>query len=378
MSGEPIDAGKRGPLRPGEVCSLLGIQPYVLKFWEAEIPLLGDRVGGRRRYGPEELEIARAIREFLVEKRMTLREAREALRERFPAAEKEAGPEKAGCAAEARKAAPAKKEPETAGKAAEVSAARVRRLERELGETREALERAREEIAGLEARVREAEEVARRVSDDRARERDAAREREAALEERIASLEKILAAERAAREKALSQAARVPELLGRIASLEAELARVGEERDRLAGELAAGREETDRLAAEVETLAGERDRLAEEVRRLVEEREAREEEQREASRRAREEADALREEAASARERAERVLEETTLFRERLLDELTAAREEVSGLRAELDEFLVGLPGAAAGDDGPSPRTDEKTPEGAADERDAPGTLFDP
>ncbi len=376
MSGEPIDAGKRGPLRPGEVCSLLGIQPYVLKFWEAEIPLLGDRVGGRRRYGPEELEIARAIREFLVEKRMTLREAREALRERFPAAEprEEAG---AGDGDAAPGTGNGRRRGAT-GDPGDVPAARVRRLERELGKTREALDRAREEIAALETRVREAEELARRLSADRERERDAAREREGALEERVASLEKILAAERAAREKALAQAARVPELLGRIASLEADVTRVEDERDRLAEQLATAREEVERLAQEVDAVAGERDRLAEDLRRLRAEARAREEESRGAVRQAREEVDALRAEAASARARADRAVAETTAFRERLLDELAAAREELGGLHAELDAFLVGLPGAPAGEDRPAGGTGGEAPGDAADERDAPGTLFDP
>jgi len=279
MAEETIDTGKRGPLKPAEVCSLLGIQPYVLKFWEAEIPLLGDRVGSRRRYGPTELEIARAIRECLVERRMTLREAREVLRERFPG-------ETARVDAEAAPAAGA--EPGS-GQERRPGVARVRKLEKRLEEAEEKLARAREEITALEERARRAEEAARRLGEERDRERDAAREREESLVERVASLEEILSAERAAREKALDQAARVPELLGRIAALEAQLARAREERDRLAGELA------------------------------------------------------------DARRRGDALREETMSFREQLLEGLSAAREELGGLHRELDALLVGLDAGGAG-----------------------------
>ncbi len=62
--------------RPAEVCAELDIQPYVLKFWEGEFPLLGRRIGPKRNYGPVEFEITREIRRLLEEEGLSLADAR--------------------------------------------------------------------------------------------------------------------------------------------------------------------------------------------------------------------------------------------------------------------------------------------------------------
>jgi chromosome segregation ATPase len=65
--------------RPNEVCQSLDIQPYVLKFWEAEFSELGRRVGPKRLYGTLEFELAVTIKRLLQEESLTIAEAREAL-----------------------------------------------------------------------------------------------------------------------------------------------------------------------------------------------------------------------------------------------------------------------------------------------------------
>ena len=73
-----------GRLRPKEVCSQLGIQPYVLKFWENEFPQLGKRVGSKRLYGDEELAILAEIQRLVDAERLNLAQARDVLEHLFP------------------------------------------------------------------------------------------------------------------------------------------------------------------------------------------------------------------------------------------------------------------------------------------------------
>lgn len=63
--------------RSTEVCQELDIQPYVLKFWEAEFPQLSRRIGPKRLYGPEDFRIAQSIKRLLQDDGLTLAEARE-------------------------------------------------------------------------------------------------------------------------------------------------------------------------------------------------------------------------------------------------------------------------------------------------------------
>ncbi len=77
---------ERRGLRAKEVCLRMGIQPYVLKFWEREFPQLGRRVGAKRIYLEETVAIASEIQRLVDEERMTLSEARAVLEERYPVA----------------------------------------------------------------------------------------------------------------------------------------------------------------------------------------------------------------------------------------------------------------------------------------------------
>jgi len=53
-----------------EVAAMLGIPDYTLRFWEDEFPMFNpDRTDkGQRRYTPEQVELAKRIKELLYEK----------------------------------------------------------------------------------------------------------------------------------------------------------------------------------------------------------------------------------------------------------------------------------------------------------------------
>lgn len=60
--------------RFGEVCRLLDVQPYVLRYWETEFPALaGDDAGGAQRtYTDEDLAVVQRIKELLYSESFTL------------------------------------------------------------------------------------------------------------------------------------------------------------------------------------------------------------------------------------------------------------------------------------------------------------------
>jgi len=83
--------------RIGEVSRLVGVQPYVLRYWEAEFPGLAPNKSGagHRFYRRKDVELLLQIKQLLYEKRFTIEGARRHLesqaktgrRGRTPAAE---------------------------------------------------------------------------------------------------------------------------------------------------------------------------------------------------------------------------------------------------------------------------------------------------
>ena len=65
---------KRLYYKIGEACKALGIQPYVLRYWETEFPALtpSKSRSGQRVYSEKELEIIRRIKELLYEEGYTI------------------------------------------------------------------------------------------------------------------------------------------------------------------------------------------------------------------------------------------------------------------------------------------------------------------
>jgi DNA-binding transcriptional MerR regulator len=63
----------------GQIARLLGVKTHVLRYWEAEIPLVAPRkdVSGRRVYTEREVELLLRLKHLLYEDRYTIEGARE-------------------------------------------------------------------------------------------------------------------------------------------------------------------------------------------------------------------------------------------------------------------------------------------------------------
>ena len=72
---------KRLYYKIGEACKELGIQPYVLRYWETEFPALAPSKSrsGQRVYSEKELEIIKRIKQLLYEEGYTISGARQRL-----------------------------------------------------------------------------------------------------------------------------------------------------------------------------------------------------------------------------------------------------------------------------------------------------------
>jgi DNA-binding transcriptional MerR regulator len=67
----------------GEVSELLGVEPYVLRYWESEFPLLSPKKSGtgHRLYRRKDVELLLRIKHLLYERRFTIEGARQALKQ---------------------------------------------------------------------------------------------------------------------------------------------------------------------------------------------------------------------------------------------------------------------------------------------------------
>jgi DNA-binding transcriptional MerR regulator len=77
----PARVQKRLYYKIGEACKALGIQPYVLRYWETEFPALSPSKSrsGQRVYSEKELEIIRRIKELLYDEGYTIAGAKKKL-----------------------------------------------------------------------------------------------------------------------------------------------------------------------------------------------------------------------------------------------------------------------------------------------------------
>jgi DNA-binding transcriptional MerR regulator len=82
----------------GEVSQLVGVEPYVLRYWESEFPGLSPRKSntGQRMFRRKDVELLLNIKQLLYEKKFTIEGARKALKsgkvEGAPAAEPKSAP----------------------------------------------------------------------------------------------------------------------------------------------------------------------------------------------------------------------------------------------------------------------------------------------
>ena len=67
--------------RIGEVCEIVGVEPYVLRFWETEFKFLapGKSKSGHRVYRKKDVEMVLKIKELLYVRRFTIEGARKQL-----------------------------------------------------------------------------------------------------------------------------------------------------------------------------------------------------------------------------------------------------------------------------------------------------------
>lgn len=67
----------------GEVSELLGVEPYVLRYWESEFAVLSPKKSGtgHRLYRRKDVELLLRIKHLLYEKKFTIEGARQRLHE---------------------------------------------------------------------------------------------------------------------------------------------------------------------------------------------------------------------------------------------------------------------------------------------------------
>ena len=76
-----IPEGKRY-FRIGEVSRIIGVEPYVLRYWESEFPQIRPaRADSKQRtYQKKDLELIKEIKRLLYEEKLTLEGARKRLK----------------------------------------------------------------------------------------------------------------------------------------------------------------------------------------------------------------------------------------------------------------------------------------------------------
>lgn len=158
---------KRLYYKIGEACKALGIQPYVLRYWETEFPALSPSKSrsGQRVYSEKELEIIRRIKELLYEEGYTIAGAKKKLEAELAAGGVGEGGDAAGEDEETPEEAPAEASPPPAPKReARRAAQHPEESREEPGEEPAALDRAAPEriqtlLSGIEEALQEAREI---------------------------------------------------------------------------------------------------------------------------------------------------------------------------------------------------------------------------
>jgi DNA-binding transcriptional MerR regulator len=66
----------------GEVSQLVGVEPYVLRYWETEFPGLSPKKSstGQRQFRRKDVELLLSIKQLLYDKKFTIEGARKALK----------------------------------------------------------------------------------------------------------------------------------------------------------------------------------------------------------------------------------------------------------------------------------------------------------
>jgi DNA-binding transcriptional MerR regulator len=81
LSPDPAEIPDKLYFRIGEVSNLVGVETYVLRYWETEFPSVGPKKSGtgHRMYRRKEVELLLKIKHLLYEKKYTIEGARQYL-----------------------------------------------------------------------------------------------------------------------------------------------------------------------------------------------------------------------------------------------------------------------------------------------------------
>ncbi|MGE5647723.1 MAG: MerR family transcriptional regulator [Acidobacteriota bacterium] len=90
----PTEIPEKLYFRIGEVSRLVGVAPYVLRYWETEFPALAPKKSGagHRFYRRKDVELLLQIKQLLYEKRFTIEGARKHLGAAVKPAKRERAP----------------------------------------------------------------------------------------------------------------------------------------------------------------------------------------------------------------------------------------------------------------------------------------------
>jgi len=79
---EQMEIPAKSVFKAEEVCTLVGIKPYILRFWESEFEQIAPIVdsSGQKLYEPKDLDALLAIKRLLYEKKLTVPKAKMALK----------------------------------------------------------------------------------------------------------------------------------------------------------------------------------------------------------------------------------------------------------------------------------------------------------
>ncbi len=101
-------ANEARPLKIGEAARLLGVEAYVLRFWETQFPFLRPRhtASAHRMYAPENIESLKMVKRLLHVEGFTIAGAKRHIREVGLARLRAAGAERATASKEAASLAP--------------------------------------------------------------------------------------------------------------------------------------------------------------------------------------------------------------------------------------------------------------------------------
>jgi len=74
----PVNIPNKELFKLNEVCGLLGVKPYVLRFWESEFPEIDPTVtdDGVKNYSQEDIEAVALIKKLLFEDKLTIEKAK--------------------------------------------------------------------------------------------------------------------------------------------------------------------------------------------------------------------------------------------------------------------------------------------------------------